>query len=203
MPSTTQLVQSIRQKDFLEAKEQFASLIQDKMRTALAREYQDAAKTIGVREATDPMTTRTTVTEDLSWSKFMEFFVYYNGTQTVNDLIGIIIGLGVLIAVRTPEWISTIAKKYSAWIRESERTYQIYQMKKSLSPEDIQRSVTAAKSIYPLFNPQLKAKLTTISKQLSTADLSSDAGKQKAAELMVDLTKIVKDKGYANPVSGK
>lgn len=47
MASTTDFLRAIREKNFLEAKEQFASLMQDKMRAVLAREYQSAAKTIG------------------------------------------------------------------------------------------------------------------------------------------------------------
>lgn len=46
MASTLHLIQAIRAKDFVEAREQFSSLIQDKMRAVLTREYQDAAKTI-------------------------------------------------------------------------------------------------------------------------------------------------------------
>lgn len=50
MASTFNLLQAIRAKDFVEAKEQFSSLIQDKMRAVLAREYQDAAKTLIVKK---------------------------------------------------------------------------------------------------------------------------------------------------------
>lgn len=47
MASTQEFVRALRAKDFLEAKEQFSALIQDKMRLVLAREYQSVAKTIG------------------------------------------------------------------------------------------------------------------------------------------------------------
>lgn len=46
MASTQEFIQALRSKNFLEAKEQFSALIQDKMRFVLAREYQDVAKTI-------------------------------------------------------------------------------------------------------------------------------------------------------------
>lgn len=46
MASALNLLHAIRAKDFIEAKEQFSSLIQDKMRAVLAREYQDTAKTL-------------------------------------------------------------------------------------------------------------------------------------------------------------
>lgn len=46
MASPISLIQAIRAKDFVEAKEQFAAIIQDKMRAVLAREYQDTAKSI-------------------------------------------------------------------------------------------------------------------------------------------------------------
>lgn len=46
MASALNLLQAIRAKDFVEAKEQFSSLIQDKMRAVLAREYQDTAKSL-------------------------------------------------------------------------------------------------------------------------------------------------------------
>lgn len=51
MAASSQFLEAIRKKNFLEAKEQFSALMQDKMRALLAREYQDAAKTIGVRES--------------------------------------------------------------------------------------------------------------------------------------------------------
>lgn len=50
MASTLNLLQAIRAKDFVEAKSQFSALIQDKMRVVLAREYQDAAKSITTSE---------------------------------------------------------------------------------------------------------------------------------------------------------
>lgn len=46
MASTLQLLKAIRAKDFVEAKEQFSALVQDKMRAVLAREYQETAKTL-------------------------------------------------------------------------------------------------------------------------------------------------------------
>lgn len=56
MASSSQLLQAIREKNFLEAKDQFSALMQDKMRAMLAREYQDAAKSIGVRESSSKAT---------------------------------------------------------------------------------------------------------------------------------------------------
>jgi len=46
MASSLELLRAIRSKDFVEAKEQFAALIQDKMRVVLAREYHTTAKTL-------------------------------------------------------------------------------------------------------------------------------------------------------------
>lgn len=46
MASAINLLRAIRSRDFVEAKEQFSSLIQDKMRAVLAREYQDVAQHI-------------------------------------------------------------------------------------------------------------------------------------------------------------
>lgn len=46
MASSLHFLQAICAKDFVEAKAQFSALIQDKMRVALAREYQDTAKTL-------------------------------------------------------------------------------------------------------------------------------------------------------------
>jgi len=46
MASSVELLRAIRAKDFVEAKEQFSTIIQDKMRAVLAREYQDTAKTL-------------------------------------------------------------------------------------------------------------------------------------------------------------
>lgn len=46
MASTINLLQAIRAKDFVEAREQFASLIQDKMRDVIAREYEETAKSL-------------------------------------------------------------------------------------------------------------------------------------------------------------
>jgi len=46
MTSALQLFKAIRAKDFVEAKEQFYVLIQDKMQAVLAREYQETAKTL-------------------------------------------------------------------------------------------------------------------------------------------------------------
>ena len=46
MASALNLLRAIRTKDFVEAKEQFSALVQDKMRAVLAREYQDTAKTL-------------------------------------------------------------------------------------------------------------------------------------------------------------
>ena len=46
MASSVELLRAIRAKDFVEAKEQFSAIIQDKMRAVLAREYQDTAKTL-------------------------------------------------------------------------------------------------------------------------------------------------------------
>lgn len=188
MPSTTELLRAIRAKNFLEAKDQFSSIIQDKMRTALANEYQEAAKTIGVRESTE----RTPMNEAVSWQGFIEFFVYYNGTQLANYVISVLVALGAIIALSVPGWISTIAKKYSAWIRESERAYKIYEMKKELTPEQIQQSIAAAKAAYGSFGPQAKYQITRLSNQLKTADLESESGKQQAAKLMVDLAKFIK-----------
>lgn len=201
MASTTNLIRAIRTKDFLEANEQFSAIIEDKMHTVLVREYKDVGKTFGVRETTEPMNARTPINEDLSWSNFIEFYTYYNGTHLVNEIIGVIIGIGVWIALHAPGWISSLAKKYSAWIRESERAYKIYQMKKELSSEDIQRTVAAAKTVYAAFSPRMKSKITTVSKQLQSVDLTSEKGKQTAARLMVDLTDIIKSQGYDNPVS--
>lgn len=204
MASSTDFIRAIRTKDFLEAKEQFSAIIQDKMRAVLAREYQDAAKTFGSQRQTNTSNLRTeglTINEDLSWSNFIEFYTYYNGTHLVNEIIGVIIGIGVWIALHAPGWISSLAKKYSAWIRESERAYKIYEMKKELSSEDIQRTVAAAKTVYAAFSPRIKAKITTVSKQLQSVDLTSEKGKQTAARLIVDLTDIIKSQGYDNPVS--
>ena len=50
MASSVELLRAIRAKDFVEAKEQFSAIIQDKMRAVLAREYQDTAKTLNTKK---------------------------------------------------------------------------------------------------------------------------------------------------------
>jgi hypothetical protein len=113
------------------------------------------------------------------------FFVWL-ATATVLRPIAAILG-----------FMGDVPMLISEMIREIKKAQQIYNTKKELSPEEIQRVKAAAQRVYNSLGARGKSMVTRYSNRLSSMDLSSPQSQDEAAKMVIALKDIVARKEAA------
>lgn len=132
--------------------------------------------------------TSSSLKEDVSWSGFIDFIIYYEGYAVVKFLLGVVIVLGVWLA----QSAFMLPAKFQKWAKESRRAYDLFQVQKKLSPADIARVTAAAKEAYANFGPRVKSQITMAAKRLERAELDTPEGRKQAAQDLTMLGAIAK-----------